>query len=222
MHDRVYLLGGAASAAYGDLNDRLPAAYPRLRTGALLLGAGYGQGFGPFGASVEYRWGIRSNQDDSTRAYTSLRSHSLSLLFSYHLAVRGVYAVSVFAGPTYSVIDLTLRDKEPRRSLVGSFDATTATGGDRRRLYQNVGLLGAGFQVDRHLAWGRRNDVQACGRARQLTVGLRAQFDYRLKSGQWRTERPLFRTPRRLGVEPDINPLAFSAALVVGGLFSRY
>jgi hypothetical protein len=220
-HDRVYVLAGGASSQYDDLNRRLPARFPGLQNGALVFGAGYGQGKGPLDVLLEYRWGLRTRQDDSSLAYTALRSHSLSLNVSYHLFVTGPYTVSVLAGPSLTVADLTLRERL-RAGSAGNFTSAATPAGDRRRLYQTMLLGGVGAQIDRHFSWGRRNDVQACGRARQFTVGLRVQFDAPLKSWQWRTERPLFRRPQRLGADPQFNPLAGSATLVVGGLFSRY
>ena len=222
-HDRFYALAGAAGGSYAPLNDFLRGTrFPGLRRGAFVAGVGYGQGWGAVGVQAEYRWGIRSHALDSSRAYTSLRSHSVSLLGSYRLMMRGSYVLSALVGPTYTVVDLTLREPDPRAVAVSSFAARLNNPGDRRRLYQGMALLSGGLQLDRHFQWGRRNDVQACGRARQLSVGLRAQFDYHLKSGKWRTERPLFRRPTYLGVAPEFNPLGFSATVVVAGMFSRY
>jgi hypothetical protein len=222
-YDRVYALAGAALPNYKKLNDVLePTRFPTLNSGAFVAGVGYGQGFGPISLSLEYRWSIRSHNSDSTNAYSVLRSHTISLLAGYHLLVTNRYVLSVLAGPSYSLVDLTLKEPDPLNSPAGTFTAQLRAPGDKRRLYQTQFLLGAGLQLDRHFVWTRRNDVQACGRARQINVGLRVQYDYNAKSYNWRTERPLFRKPNRLTADPTLNPLGASATLVVGGLFNRY
>ncbi len=222
-YDRVYVLAGAALPNYDKLNDALrPTPFPTLNPGAFVGGVGYGQGFGPLGLRLEYRWAARSHTSDSTRAYSIFRSHTLSLLASYHLLVTSRYALSVLAGPSYTAIDLTLKNPDPVRGTGGTFESQIRASADKRRLYQSQAMLSAGVQLDRHFTWSRRNDVQACGRARQITVGLRVQYDYRVKAYRWRTERPLFHKPNRLTVDPIVNPLGASATLVVGGLFNRY
>lgn len=221
--DHFYLMAGAALPNYSKLNDLLgPTAYPSLRRGALVYGAGYGQSWGRFGLQLEWRFAVRSNEADSTKAYTNLTSSTWSLLARYHLLVSRVYALSAFIGPSYSTLSLGFKDPDPDQGASTSVTGRLRSHGDKHQFYQGQLLGSLGAQFDRHFSWGRRNDLQACGRARQITVGLRLQYDYRLRHGRWRTERAIYRRAVRLEDEPLISPLGGSATLVVGGLFNRF
>ena len=52
--------------------------------------------------------------------------------------------------------------------------------------------------------------------------GARVQADFTTKHYRWHTEQPIFRRSTKLDYTPTTNPIGFSAALVVGGIFSRY
>ncbi len=223
-HDRVYALGGWAMPDYSGLNTRLEATkrFPALGSGALMVGVGYGQGFGPVGIALEWRVSVRAQDIASTEAYTNLLTNTFGLVGRYNVLVGSAYTVSVVAGPTYSRLNLTLKEPRAPNTTPTTFDSQLIAGGDKRKLYQSQFGVAVGVQLERHFAWGRRNDIQACGRARQITVGARVMYDHRVKSYRWHTERPLFRPDTRLEAKPEINPVGFSAALMVSGLFSRY
>ncbi len=222
-YDRVYLLGGAALPNYTKLNNQFTATeFPKLKPGAALFGIGYGQGAGSFGVAVELRLLARANDYDSSRAYTNLLTSSVGLLGRYNVLVGNRYTVSVLAGPTYNRLNLTLKEADPRKGSPSVFDGQVSAGGNKRKLYQSQFGVSAGVQLERHFTWLRRNDVQACGRARQIIVGMRVQYDYAVRAYRWHTERPLFRPSTKLERNPTINPIGLSATLVVGGLFNRY
>ena len=223
-HDRVYLLGGAAMPDYTKLNEALERsrAFPTLRAGAFMLGAGYGQGFSSYGLALEYRLTVRANDTDSTRAYTSLTTNTFGLMARYNLFVTRAYTFALLAGPVYNRLSLTLKEGvPPGTSPITTFESQLR-GGNKRKLYQSQFGVSLGGQLERHFMWSRRNDVQACGRARQITVGGRIQADFVTKYYRWHTEQPVFRSSTKLGYDPKTNPVRFSAALVVGGIFSRY
>ncbi|MBC7446676.1 MAG: hypothetical protein H7330_01280 [Hymenobacteraceae bacterium] len=224
-HDRVYFLGGGALPNYTKLNDRLAGTnFPKLKPGAVMFGAGYGQGSGSFALALEWRLLVRANDLDSSKAYTNLLTNTIGLMGRYNLLVTDRYTVSVLAGPTYNRLNLTLKEPPARKGESAAFDAQVQSGGNKRKLYQSQFGFGGGVQLERHFEWLRRNDVQACGRARQITAGLRLQYDYIIKDYRWHTERPLFRPNfnTKLERKPSINPVGLSASLVVGGIFNRY
>lgn len=218
--NRVYALMGAALPSYKALNDDLSydrSPYSRLGPGSFLVGLGYERGFGNLGVGVEWRGGVRSHAADSSGAYVQLLTSTVSLLGRYRLLVLPRSVLSVVAGPSYSVLDLTLR-------APGSGTGTGVVQGryDKRRLFQRQGLASVGLQLDKHIPWNRHIDPQACGDARQLTIGIRVQYDLPFSYGDWRTERALFRESDRVATSPHFNPLGLSGALIIGGLFARY
>ena len=225
-YDRAYLLGGFAYPNYKELNDQLSyvGGFPKLKPGALLIGFGYGQGFGSIGLALEWRMAVRANDVDSSDAYTNLLTNSLSLLGRYNLFVTNRSTLSVMFGPSYNRLNLTFKEPIALFSVPSSFGAQIVAGGNKRKLFQSQFGLSAGLQWERHFSWLRRNDVQACGRARQITVGLRAQYDYVAKTYRWHTENPNVRRSTKLDPnrKPFINPVGLSGTLVVGGLFNRY
>lgn len=224
-HDRAYVLFGGAAPDYRELNkflEKSEKGFPKLKPGALMFGAGYGQGAGSLGVVLEWRLTVRANDVDSSFAYSNLLTNTFSLVGRYNVLVTNRYTAAVMLGPTYSRLNLTMKEAQPNNLVPSSFIAQLNAGGDKRKLYQSQLGATVGIQVDRHFAWLRRNDVQACGRARQVIVGLRLQFDYDVKHYRWHTENPLFRPNTKVEREPKVGPVGFSAALVFGGLLNRY
>ncbi len=178
-YDRAYIIGGFALPNYTNLNKRLEeGSYPTLRPGALMFGAGYGQGFGPYGLALEWRLTARANDIDSVLTFSNLLTNTFALMGRYNVLVADRYTVAVLLGPTYSRLNLTLKKNPINRRVPTTFASQLIETGNKRKLYESQFGLSAGLQLDRHFSWLRRNDVQACGRSRQITVVLRFTYDY--------------------------------------------
>ena len=157
-YDRAYLLGGFALPNFSNLNKQLGefGNFPKLKPGALMVGAGYGQGFGSWGLALEWRLTVRANDVDSTFAYTNLLTNTFGLMGRYNALVTDRYTVTLMGGPTYNRLSLTFKEPAPRIGEPGTFGGQLNAAGNKRKLYQSQFGLSVGVQIERHFSWLRR------------------------------------------------------------------